>query len=239
MILMSNKHPKFSLWLSQSSLILATLLIPSGGAIARSISIPQNLLAQSPQLTQVPSDQQIEERIQAEANRVFSRTIAQFNLIILATLALLLAGAIASLWLLRKAVVGEVAHLVSINLQELDTAKSQLNKVTQDLQRMLETAQQKSNSLEHDVENFQQELKQKREIISGLLAEFGSAKQQGLKTIKGEINTYQQTVAKLEAEFKQQLAKLETDTKQQKDLIVENMTRLSSEFTPQLNLMQS
>ncbi len=191
---MSSKYPQFSLWLSPSSLILTILLLPTGWACAQSTSTPQILWPQSPQLAQLPSESQIQERIEAEANRIFSRTITQFNLIILATLALLLTGALASLWLLRRAVVREVAHLVSTNLQELETAKSQLNSVTQDIQQILQTAQQISARLEAEVEDFQQELNQKRETISGLLSELGSAKQQGLTTIDSEINTYQQTL---------------------------------------------
>ena len=160
---MSHKYSQFSLWLAHSSLILTTLFLPT-------LLPTERAVAQSSQLEQPTTDQEIQSQIEAEANRFFSRTITQFNLIILATLALLLTGAIASLWLLRKAVVREVAHLVSSNLQELNTAKSQLNKVTQDLQQMLNNAQQMNNQLDIEVEDFQQELNQKRDIISGAVS---------------------------------------------------------------------
>ena len=111
---MSHKYSQFSLWLAHSSLILTTLFLPT-------LLPTERAVAQSSQLEQPTTDQEIQSQIEAEANRFFSRTITQFNLIILATLALLLTGAIASLWLLRKAVVREVAHLVSSNLQELNT----------------------------------------------------------------------------------------------------------------------
>ena len=177
---MSSKYPKFSLWLSHSSLILATLLLSTSGAVARSIPTAPIMLAQSSQLEELPTEEQIQQQIEAEANRFFGRTLAQFNLIILVTLVLLLTGAIAALWLLRKAVIREVAHLVGKNLQELNKAKSELDRISQDLQQILQTARQTSDRLEEETENFQQELKQKRKIISGLLSELNRAKQQGL-----------------------------------------------------------
>ncbi|MEM8722769.1 MAG: hypothetical protein AAGE84_26360 [Cyanobacteria bacterium P01_G01_bin.39] len=87
---MNHKYPKFSPWLSQSTLIVITLLLPIAWANAGSTQTSQ-VLAQSSTST----DEQIQSQIEAEADQFFSRTLIQFNLIILVTLALLTIAAIA------------------------------------------------------------------------------------------------------------------------------------------------
>jgi hypothetical protein len=92
---MKRKYP-FAL-VSRSGIVLSIFLLSVGSAIytesnaqeARQTSPNQGL------------EQRLQEQVGVEANRIFSRTMTLFN-ILLATLALLLAVAIAALWLLRR-----------------------------------------------------------------------------------------------------------------------------------------
>ena len=62
---MGNKHPKLSFWF-QSSLILATFILPIGVVAESDV-----LVAQSSQVQELPSDSQVQSEIEAEAKPFF------------------------------------------------------------------------------------------------------------------------------------------------------------------------
>lgn len=121
---MKHKNLKLPL-VSQSGIVLSTFLVSIGFAQAQPIepktleSTPKTVIvAQAQQLEQLQQERRVQQQVQAEANQIFSRTMTLFN-ILLVTLALLLAAAIAALFLLRRAVIREVADIVQVHLKEL------------------------------------------------------------------------------------------------------------------------
>ncbi|MEB3338009.1 MAG: hypothetical protein VKJ46_11130, partial [Leptolyngbyaceae bacterium] len=62
-------------------------------------------------LAQIPQEAQVSQQVKAEVDRTLSRMATLFN-ILLGTLVVLLALAIATLWIMRRAVIQEIATRV-------------------------------------------------------------------------------------------------------------------------------
>src|SRR3569832_1910997 len=116
---MKYKNLNIFTWVAHLSVILSTFMLSVGLAIAQPTrpnapgENPTSTLSapERQELERLREDQWIQKRVQAEV----SRTTTLFNLM-LVTLALLLVGAIIALFLLRRAVIREVAALVREHL---------------------------------------------------------------------------------------------------------------------------
>lgn len=119
---MKRKNSQVFPLMWRSGIILSTFLLSVG------VTIPSPATAASePILAQAsPQERELErlrsEQLQGEASRLFGPTVTLFN-ILLATLAVLLAGAIAALVLLRRAALREVVDIVTGHFKELGELK--------------------------------------------------------------------------------------------------------------------
>lgn len=195
-------------------------------------------LAQTPTTAEQLNNSTSEQQNQAEIDRLFNRTLIQFNLIILVTLALLLIGAIATLWLLRRAVIREVSSIVSNNLQELDIARNKLDETTKEVNNILQTARRTETKLNRQAEDFYRELNHQQETITQLLAKLSQSKEQAVNVIEShQKNTYQ-SLEKLETQFTNQITQLQTKVEQQAEIILQEFTSLSNNLPNQLEVIQ-
>ena len=97
---MKQLNPKLLPLVSQIGIVLSTFLVSVGNAYAQSLLDNREptktvIVAQAQQLEQLQQERRINAQVQAEANQIFSRTMTLFN-VLLVTLALLLAAAIAA-----------------------------------------------------------------------------------------------------------------------------------------------
>ena len=120
---MKQPNPKLLPLGSQIGIVLSTFLVSVGNAYAQSPLVDnreptKTVIVAQAQQSELQQERRINAQVQAEANQIFSRTMTLFNLL-LVTLALLLAAAIAALFLLRRAVIREVAEIVQLHLKEL------------------------------------------------------------------------------------------------------------------------
>ncbi|MEI2418676.1 hypothetical protein V6O07_00225, partial [Arthrospira platensis SPKY2] len=90
---MQRQNPAVLALMSVSSIMISAFVLSVD--VARSQSNPVEV---SPaEVERLQNELRLQEAVQAEANQIFSRTMALFNLLLL-LLALLLAAAIAALW---------------------------------------------------------------------------------------------------------------------------------------------
>jgi len=79
----------------------------------------------------------------------------------------LLRIAIAALWLLRRAVIQEVATRVKEQLEELGDLEGQV-RAREDAKNILEEVEEIAEAVENEAENLQQEMGRERETYPGL-----------------------------------------------------------------------
>ncbi len=161
---MNPMNPKVLAFMSQSGIILSTFLLSVGSANALSpqsqvpASPPTAILAQARQELQQQREQQ---QFQAEANRILSRTMTLFN-ILLAILVLLLATAIIALFLLRQAVIREVSGIVTARLKDLGELELRIADANQSVQKILQASEDTVDELDREAADLQQEIAFKR-----------------------------------------------------------------------------
>ncbi len=135
---MKHKNLNIFAWMAHISVILSTFLFSVGLALAQPAPAPTSALStqERQELERLREDRWVQRQVQAEVNR----TTTLFN-VMLVTLALLLAGAIAGLFLLRRAVIREVAEVVRAHLKELGDLEGKLVRANQDVQTILQEAE--------------------------------------------------------------------------------------------------
>ncbi|HEY9709650.1 MAG TPA: hypothetical protein V6D48_15705, partial [Oculatellaceae cyanobacterium] len=243
---MKYKNLHIFAWVARVSVMLSTFLLSVGLAMAQPVN--PNAPGENPnsglstrerqELDRLREDRRIQQQVQLEANRAFSRTTTLFN-VMLATLALLLAGAIAALWLLRRAVIQEVAALVRTHLKELGDLEGKIAHANQDVRKILQEAQNLEADLHNEAGIFQQEIGDKRENLSQLLSEVSQSKKEALAELHRQIQDAKQSLDTLQTKFTTELSQLQSDAQQQKGLILQNLEKLSSDFAPELSVIRS
>ncbi|NEQ22241.1 MAG: hypothetical protein F6K28_24215, partial [Microcoleus sp. SIO2G3] len=242
---MKHKNLGIFAWLAQCSVILSTFLLSVDLANAQSAnpnapeSTPTSVISnqERQELERLREERRISEQVQVEASRAFTRTTTLFN-IMLATLALLLAGSLVALFLLRRAVIREVAELVRTHLNEVGDLEGKIKSANQQAQTLLQETEEIGDEINTEAQNFQQELGSKREHLSQLLSEVSQSKKQALTELEAQIQEAKQALEKLESEFTARITELHLDAQQQKSLIFQNLEQLSAGFTPELSAIQ-
>ncbi|HEY9668020.1 MAG TPA: hypothetical protein V6C91_14510, partial [Coleofasciculaceae cyanobacterium] len=174
---MKHKNRYIFALVARVSAILSTFLLSVGLAIAQPAptSIPAASLQEQQELERLREERRIREQVQSEV----SQTTTLFN-VMLATLAVLLAAAIVGLFLLRRAVIREVAELVRVHLKELGELEGKIARANQDVKHILREAETMEIELRNEAENFQQEIGVKRDNIFQILTELSQSKKQAL-----------------------------------------------------------
>ena len=200
---MKHKNTYIFPLVSQGGVVVSTFLLSVG--IASAAIKPNTLqptgasiqLAQAqPELEQLRQERQVQQQVQAEANRIFNRTMSLFN-ILLATLALLLAAAIVALILLRRSVIREVAEIVRANLKELGELEVKLNTANQKVDNILKEAEDIVDDINDEAGNLQQEINVKRQGLSELQSELSQSTQQVLADLDSQRINSQAALATL------------------------------------------
>ncbi|HAA29916.1 MAG TPA: hypothetical protein DCE56_22215, partial [Cyanobacteria bacterium UBA8553] len=242
---MKYKNLHIFAWVARLSVILSTFLLSVGLAMAQPVKPnaeinPTSALStrERQELDRLREDRRIQQQVQLEANRAFNQTTTLFN-VMLATLALLLGGAIAALWLLRRAVIQEVAALVRTHLKEMGDLEGKISHAHQDVQKILQEAENLEADLHNEADIFQQEIGTKRENLSQLLSEVSQSKKAALAELQTQIQEAKQALENLETTFSTELSQLQSDAQQHKSLILQNLEKLSSDFTPELSGIRS
>lgn len=96
--------------------------VPPASPSASTVASPQDV---ERLLQEVKNERELQKKVRVEAEQAFSQTTSLFNLF-LVVLGLILIAAIASLWLLRRAVINEVAEVAQRHLRELRDLKGNL-----------------------------------------------------------------------------------------------------------------
>ncbi len=170
-------------------------------------------------LEQVDTEKLIQEQVQAEANRIFSQTINTFNLL-LAILVVLIAAAIASIWLLRKAIITEVTTIITYRLQELQEWENEVSSAQQNIATMLEKSQATVEEIDGQAATFQQQL-----------AALSQSHQLTLKTLEEQSQaagtTASENITQLEQELALRLQQIQTNVESERDKLLEQLKAIS------------
>ena len=98
----------------------------------------------------------------------------------LVTLALFLGAAIAAFFLLRRAVIREVAELVRTHLKEMGELEGKITRANQNVQNILRETENMEAELKNEADHFHQEIGVKRDNIFHQLSEVSQSKKQAL-----------------------------------------------------------
>ncbi|NJN59385.1 MAG: hypothetical protein HC879_18750 [Leptolyngbyaceae cyanobacterium SL_5_9] len=159
---------------------------------ASELILAQRLTAEErEELERLRDAQQTQEQVQAEANRVFSRTTTLFN-VLLAVLALLLVAAIAALWLLRRAVIREVTAIAKNHVKELGDLEGEIVKTKSEVESILQEAEDIADELSQYADEFQAEVGTKRDVLSKLVAEIGQLRDKTAAEFETHLKAIQQ-----------------------------------------------
>ncbi len=192
------------------------------------------LSALSPVLAQNPPQNSV---VQAQANRDFNRTVTLFN-ILLGVLGLLLVIAIATLFVIRRRVVKQLAEVVKTNLYELKELEKKLAEASIAVENTIVSAQDTADELNSDADDLHQEIATQKEQLSKHQAELVRSKEQLLANLEAQINRAKYTLEQSETSFAERLQELQNEAQKQHFLILKDLTQLKAELPQELTKLQ-
>ena len=255
---MKRNNPEILKGATQSGIVLLLLLggmsggMNGGGARALAVSGDGSIVAQS----------SLSVQEQEKLDRL-DRTATVFN-VMLGVFALMVAGAIAALYLLRRSVIREVTEIVQAHLGELGDLESQIASSKLEIKKMLQEYEEYAADLGDEADGFQKSLVDKQEKLEELVAEFSQRKQQSADLLQQKLEAAQDRLGALEttfstqvsdiqrvvqsrqdqsllaldesaAAFAHQLVDLHDETQQRKDLTVRQLGDLVTDLSPYLD----
>jgi Skp family chaperone for outer membrane proteins len=221
---MKRNHPQILKGASRSVMILALLLM---SGMTRALAVPgDGLVAQSALSVQ---EQEKLDRL--------DRTATLFN-VMLGVFAVLVAGAIAALYLLRRSVIREVTEIVQTHLRELGDLESQIASSKVEIKKLLQEYEEYAADLGDEADGFQKRLAEKQADLEALMAEFEQRKQQSADLLQGKLEAAQQRLGDLETGFSSQVAEIQRSVQGRQDEKLLALDEAAIAFTRQLSDLQ-
>jgi hypothetical protein len=229
------------------SLVLAASLTYQPAIFAQTPETPAESLSEEQQeLERLRQERELQDQVQAEANRIFSRTMLLFNLM-LGLLAILLGGAIVALWILRRSVIHEVTGIVESHLNELGDLEHRVSTGNRKLEAVLQNTEDLTVELHQEADRFEQDLNHKRDRFETLESELVQSKKQtvaGFQQIQSEVIQAKKQAVDNFNQFKSELGEskqqtLEDFAKNQAELVESKQQTVDNFEKTQAELVES
>jgi uncharacterized protein YoxC len=221
------------LWGSVNPVTAQTTPAPQGGeaaAIARERQEAQVLL------DQLKQERNVQLQVKAEAERQFKNATLLFT-VFLIILGVIIAAAIVMLWLLRRAVIREVAEVVQSRLGELKTLKVQVANAQSQIDGVLAQADGMRSDLNVELAKVQSIATLKQESIQALVNDLTKKQQQALKSLQVQMESSQVTLQQTESSYALKAQFLLNELQQQQSDYTSDLQGFQDSFGKRLNTL--
>src|SRR5579883_64158 len=167
-------------------LLMATVMPP-----ARSQTTAEDPLLRQPPVVAPLQTMASSGQPQAAVDQSLTRMTTLFN-ILLGILIVLLGATIGSLWLLRHAVIQEIATRAKEQLEGLQELESQIAKTRENAKAILDEMEAIADDAADDADQFQQDIAKERDTLSRLVAELAQSKTQMIAELEAQLVTSRQ-----------------------------------------------
>ncbi|HEY9893930.1 MAG TPA: hypothetical protein V6D34_00730, partial [Candidatus Sericytochromatia bacterium] len=235
---MKRQHPEVLAFLSQSGITLSVLLLSLGATVqpVRS-SLTERSLGQAMPLAQLQTDTPSAPS-QSSSDRSVARITTLFN-VLLGILIVLLAATIAALWLLRRAVIQEIATRATEQLEGLQELESQIAKTRENAKTILEEVETIADDVAEEAELFQQDVAKERDTLSSLIVDLAQSKTKTLADLATQLVTSKQALEDVGITLAEQLTSSQSVIEQQQSTALEQLAASEQEFAAHLAKLQA